>query len=104
MKDKGPLEKAIEGAFLRYMWKAYPKIRTPKLAMISQRSWPDRIVFLPNGHVLLIEFKRKGEKPTPLQAECHDYLRSLGHDIKVFDDAREAVDYVSARLREYGHD
>ena len=93
-----PLEKDIEQAFLRKLKKAFPYIRAPKMTMLSQRSWPDRILFLPKGRVLLIEFKRPGELPTELQEECHEYLRDMGHDVQVFSNAEEAFNYVKGRV------
>ena len=93
-----PLEKDIEQAFLRKLKKAYPHIRALKFSAIGQRSWPDRILFLSEGRVLLIEFKRPGGLPTELQEECHKYLRDMGHDIQVFSNAEEAFNYVKGRV------
>src|SRR5688572_11363447 len=39
--------------------------------------WPDYL-FLFNGRVLFIEFKRKGEEPQPLQVYTHSILRGAG--------------------------
>jgi len=94
------LEKAIEQSFLRKMKKAFPFLRVPKLTMLSQRSWPDRLIPIPNGGSIYIEFKREGEKPTPLQEDCHEYLRGLGQDVQVFDNAEAAYQYVRAKLLE----
>ena len=68
--------------------------------MLSQRAWTDRLIPIPNGVVIFLEFKRVGEKPTPLQEELHEYLRSMGHIVKVFDDADEAFAFVKSRLEE----
>ena len=48
--------------------------------------WPDRLFLLPQGRALWIEFKRKGEVPTPLQLHRHRLLKLLGHDVQVHDD------------------
>lgn len=65
-----PLEKDIENKVVKYArslgWLVY-KFTSP-----AQRSVPDRL-FMRNGVVLFIEFKRKGEKATPKQ----------GHEAKV---------------------
>lgn len=83
-------------------------IRTPKLRLTSQASWPDR-TFLYGGHVMFIEFKQPGEKPTPLQQFTIDSLRKDGFIVHVcsdIDDAttkilewRNDVDRQLARLR-----
>lgn len=96
--QKVRLEKVIEQAFLKKMKKAHPKIRCPKFSAIGWRSWPDRVIFLPGGKVILIEFKRKGEGPTPGQKECHDYLRSIGHLVLVTYDENEALEFVGRYL------
>ena len=64
-------------------------IKGPKLAIINQRSWPDR-TFMYRGHILMIEFKQKGEKPTPLQQDTIDTLIADGFDVTVCDDLNAA--------------
>lgn len=101
-KVKKRLEAAIEQAFLKKMKKAFPHLRAPKMNIMGQRSWPDRMIPLIKGHTLWIEFKRPGEVPTPLQEDCHNYLRRLGHDIQVFDDDKVAFQYLSERMSRIG--
>jgi len=64
-------------------------IKGPKLAIINQRSWPDR-TFMYRGHILMVEFKQKGEKPTPLQQDTIDTLKTDGFDVVVCDDLNAA--------------
>lgn len=47
--------------------------------------WPDRIL-LYRGHVLFIEYKQLGEKPTALQEYLHEQLRKQGFEVHVIDD------------------
>ncbi len=51
---------------------------------------PDRIVFLPGGRISLVELKRPGEKPTPLQNRIIEMLRELGADVRVVDSMEKA--------------
>lgn len=55
-----------------------------KFASPANRSVPDD-VFGKEGRVVWVEFKRPGEKPTPLQIEEHDKMRAAGLDVRVFD-------------------
>jgi hypothetical protein len=58
----------------------------------------DRIIFLPNGRTVFLEFKREGEDLRPLQEHVHEQLRQLGFVVMVFDDAAEATRYVEKCL------
>lgn len=69
-----------------------------KLNLSSNRGWPDRMLILPKGAVLFIEFKCPGETPKSMQLFRHKKLRGLGHDVKTFDDAEEAIAYVIQAL------
>ena len=104
MKKSARLERDIEKAFLKLMRKAYPKVRTPKLRMISQRSWPDRLIPLPQAQLIFIEFKRGGKFiPTPLQEDCHEYLRGMGHTVLVTSSEHEAFELVDRELKRLGY-
>lgn len=50
---------------------------------LAARGWPDRIYFGPSGQLLLVEFKRPGQKPRKQQAVRHKQLRVLGHPVSV---------------------
>lgn len=51
---------------------------------------PDRLAFLPGGHLVLVELKRPGQIPRPLQVLRINELRRLGFDVRVLD-SKEAV-------------
>lgn len=53
--------------------------------------WPDREVFLNNGHMFFIEFKRPGKKPTKIQRFRIATLKRLGHHAFWTDSYEEAV-------------
>lgn len=76
------LEKSIEAAVRRYAEQG--GCITYKMNGPGHRGWPDRM-FMYDGKVLFIEFKRAGKEPTPLQAEIHDRLRRAGFDVFVID-------------------
>jgi len=65
-----------------------------KLAGAGQRGKPDRLFLIPGGRPLLIEFKKVGEKPDPLQRQDHKILRLLGYDVVVCDDADDALNHI----------
>lgn len=79
------LERSIEGAVVRYARER--GIEPIKLNGMGKRSLPDRMFLGPRGRIVFIEFKRKGEKPTPLQLHCHQLWKGLGHRVYVVDDA-----------------
>lgn len=70
-----------------------------KLTTPGETGYPDRLVVLPNGRVLWMEFKRPGELPRPKQSYIHEQLRKLGHHVEVCDDAVKAFEIVEAALR-----
>ena len=58
---------------------------------LGQEGWPDRLIPLPNGRSLFIEFKRTGKlKLEKLQQIRKTSLESLGHDVIVCNDVDEA--------------
>jgi hypothetical protein len=86
------LEKDIESDVTSYAKKKGCIER--KMNGTGYRGWPDRM-FLYNGHVLFIEFKRLGEKPDNLQSHIHGILRSVSFDVTVVDNVshgRKAID------------
>lgn len=48
---------------------------------------PDRILMLPGGRLFLVELKRPGGRPRPLQVAMHRRLAALGFPVHVVDDA-----------------
>ena len=78
------LERRIEATVVDYAKKL--RMFAYKMNGFGTRSWPDRLFLAQGGRVLFVEFKRAGEKPTPLQAHCHEKLRALGFRVEVVDD------------------
>lgn len=76
------LEKSIEQAVKKYAEKG--GCLSYKMNGPGHRGWPDRL-FMYDGKVMFIEFKREGRKPTPLQTEIHTRLRKAGFDVFVVD-------------------
>jgi hypothetical protein len=66
MKNLNPLERDIEKKVCEYSRKL--GMLCYKFTSPSRRSVPDRMFITKTGVVFFIEFKRKGEKPTPAQA------------------------------------
>lgn len=50
---------------------------------------PDRVMFMYGGRIALIEFKRPGEAPTPIQVHRAGELRALGFDVYTVDSVDE---------------
>jgi hypothetical protein len=70
-----------------------------KLTPRGQRGWPDRIFFIPGGRPLLIEFKRPGDDPDPLQGHRRTVLLGLGYDVEIHDTAKHAVQAIKDAIK-----
>ena len=57
----------------------------PKWVSPSFAGVPDRLVFLPNGKIGMVEVKAPGEKPRLLQVSRHRLFERLGFKIHVLD-------------------
>jgi len=55
-----------------------------KLNVIGRIGWPDRL-FLYQGRVLFVEFKRQGERPRKMQEYIHGLIRRHGFKVAVID-------------------
>ena len=73
-----------------------------KVVIWGRAGWPDHWFFGPNGKMKIIEFKKPGEEPEPLQAYIHKQLRALGHDVEVHDNKETACASL-ARMLEASH-
>ena len=100
------LEKTIEGAFGSRItdWAIEENINLAYVKFTGAKGWPDRILTWGLGpdkppHFIWIEWKRPGEKLRPLQAHIHKILRSMGHDVRVYDDYRLALDELREEIR-----
>jgi hypothetical protein len=67
-----------------------------KFTSPSQRSVPDRLFITPAGTVFFIEFKRKGEKPTPAQEVEIAKLRAKGVFVSVIDNVASGISHVDS--------
>ena len=64
--------------------------------------WPDRLFLIPGGQALFIEFKAPGERPSPLQQYRIDYLKAIGFQVEVHDDADKAIQSIAKRSKAAG--
>jgi len=71
-----------------------------KLNLQGNRGWPDRLFLLPE-RPFLVEFKRPGNEPDPLQAERLATLKILHYDVEVHDDRIQALAAIEARVDAY---
>ena len=97
----GPLEKVIEKKVCDYARDTYG-VAYYKFTSPQRRSVPDRILFWPGGAVCLIEFKRKGERPTDGQTREIERLMALGHTVLVIDDidfGKLIIDALAKRFK-----
>ncbi|MCR5373973.1 MAG: VRR-NUC domain-containing protein [Lachnospiraceae bacterium] len=61
----------------------------PKWVSPGFDGMPDRLVFLTGRHFGMVEVKRPGERPRPLQASRHRLLNKLGFRVYVLDDPEQ---------------
>ena len=59
---------------------------------------PDRLLIHPTGHVIFIEFKKSGEKPTPAQEREHLRLRQHKVSVYVIDNVDDGLRMVDEML------
>jgi hypothetical protein len=90
------LESTIEAAVLR--WARQVGLMVTKLQGIGNRSWPDRIFWIPGGRPFLIEFKRPGGRLSELQAITISNLKAAGYDVEVHDDKTKAISALRTRM------
>ena len=67
-----------------------------KFTAMGSAGWPDRIFWLAGGRPLLLELKRKGERPTPLQLHRMEQLKKLGYRVFWTDNADTAINYLGS--------
>lgn len=89
------LEKAEERKFAKGLKDEY-NLRAIKYTDSAKRGAPDRLVLLPYGKLMFIEFKRRGENLREEQIDYHKWLRSLDHYVVTCYTALGAL----ARVRE----
>lgn len=92
-------EKSIE-TYLRERVKALGG-KAYKFVSPGNNGVPDRMVCLPGGHVLFVELKGPGKKPTPLQERQINYLAGLGFSVWVIyskDGVDEFIDFCKREV------
>ena len=78
-------------------WARDMGLMTIKLNVRGQRGTPDRL-FMLNGRVLFLEFKRPGAKPSPLQRYMITQLQANGFDAVVVDEVEQAKKLIGRYL------
>lgn len=58
-----------------------------KLSPVGYGGIPDRMMLLPGGKIMFVEFKQIGKKPTALQAAWLNRLRKLGFEARWCDNS-----------------
>lgn len=94
-------EASIERGFVAQLAKLHPEALCLKFNAPGARGVPDRLVLLPGGIALFIEFKAPGKAPSRLQAHQHARLRRKGFDVLVTDDIDVALWWVDERVAFY---
>ena len=101
-KPKPPTEAKEEKDLVAALKKCKVPFKVRKLNGLGYRSWPDRLVLGPKGFMIMIELKRKKlGKLSEGQVELFKELGDLGHTVHVFDDGKQAAEFVLAQFLEY---
>lgn len=94
------LEKNIEKKVCEYARKK--GFLTPKINVVGERGWPDRMLIDPDGWVVFVEFKQKGKPLDPIQIFRMQQLEDRSTMTVVIDDIEEGKevvdDLVAARV------
>lgn len=85
-------ESTIENRFVKEAHRLGCKTR--KLNGMGNNHWPDRLVLVPGGETLLIEFKKPGGVLSEGQAAWHEDAKLMGHYPIVFDNWQDALAWV----------
>lgn len=94
------LEKDIESRVCRHAKDSGAlvyKFSSPANAGVCDR------IFIHNGNVWFVEFKRKGLKPTPLQSRHHQELAKQGIAVYVIDSVETGKEIVDHEICGKGH-
>lgn len=93
----GPLEVDIEDKVVK--WAQKHKFLTPKVKFM-EAGYPDRMFVSPQGHTIFIEFKRPGQKPTPIQEHRLNELQKRGIPATWCDSVLEAITILQSALEQ----
>lgn len=85
MTLEGDVERALVKRVEKELGGMCEKFTSP-----GRRSVPDRIITMPNGHIVFVELKAPGKKPSPLQERDHERRRQMGCDVRVIDTLEDA--------------
>ena len=91
------LESAIESKFVKEAKKLGCLVK--KLDSEGNVGWPDRLVLVPGGAILLIEFKRPGGALSPVQEAWHDDAKKIGHKPYVCYSWQAALNLIKEGLK-----
>jgi len=69
-----------------------------KLSDQSTAGQPDWLFLGPDRFVAMIEFKKPGATPSPLQQKWIDDLTALGHRVSWFDNTALAIQWLRGEL------
>jgi len=93
------MQEKIRDHALKGKWKGYVEcVKLTMLAMYGQAGYPDLCFFAKGCYNFLIEVKKPGEEPTPLQAERIRILKSLGFPVHVCDSVEEGKEAVDLEM------
>lgn len=79
-------------------WARRHGCRCTKLQGMGNRAEPDYLFRIPGGRPFLIEFKRPGECPTPLQTVSINSWLADGYDVEVHDTKESAIAAIKKRM------
>lgn len=73
-------------------------VKAEKFKRQGKKGGADRIVFIPKGKTIFIEFKRPGGEASPHQIEFLDMMDSLGFPCYILDSWEEALKITKRKL------
>ena len=104
-REDGPITKAqrklTEVAHVQnptVAWARRNGVRATKLQGPGNRSQPDFCFWIPGGVPFMIEFKRPGEAPTPLQTDTIKKFWAADYAVEVHDTKESAIAAIQRRL------
>ena len=91
------LEKDIEAKVCEYA--KQQNVLVYKFTSPARAAVPDRLFIRPDGHVWFCEFKREGQKPTPVQEREHHRLRQHKVSVFVIDNVEEGKTMIDTMVK-----
>ena len=86
-----PLEREIEQKCVRHAGnQGWASVKLD----LAHRAWPDRMFLGPSSQMLLVEFKRPGEKPRKNQAALFARFEAMGHPVSIVTSFAEFKDLL----------